>query len=209
MKDRLRGLNIPKNVKLVAMSKRKPAKLIKMAYQAGQRCFGENYIQEGIQKIDELRDLEDIEWHFAGHLQSNKAHLAAKYFDLIETVDSVKVARKLNESCKQLNKILPILIQVNIGREPQKHGIDPAIIENFIHNLSGFPNLKIIGLMCIHPKSDHPETYFSTMKTIFDNLKDQYNLTELSMGMSHDYILAIKKGATIVRIGTKIFGPRT
>ncbi len=208
IKKKIEALKIPENVKLIAVSKTKPETMIIEAHDFGQKYFGENRIQDAVLKIQNLHELKNIEWHFIGHLQSNKAKLAAEYFDMIQTIDSRKIALKLNQCCKELNKVLPILIQINIGNEDQKSGIKISQINTIIKEISKLDNLSVKGFMCIHPFNKKPEPYFRKMKDIFDNYKEKYNLSELSMGMSEDYDIAIKFGATMVRVGTKIFGTR-
>jgi hypothetical protein len=193
---------------LIAVSKKKPSAAIRAAYNHGQRCFGENYIQDAIPKIQELRDLSDIQWHFIGHLQSNKAKLAAQYFDVIQTVDSKKLARKLNEACRTLSKTLPILIEVNIGSEPQKGGVIPANLHELLEFVSSLRHLTLLGFMAIPPAGVDPIPFFTEMKALFDQYRQEFHLKELSMGMSGDYQVAIPHGATMIRIGTKIFGLR-
>ncbi|MHA1745278.1 MAG: YggS family pyridoxal phosphate-dependent enzyme [Promethearchaeota archaeon] len=193
---------------LIAVSKKKPTSAVRAAYNFGQRYFGENYIQDAIPKIQELRDLSDIKWHFIGHLQSNKAKLAAQYFDVIQTVDSKKIARKLNEACQPLSKKLSILIEINIGNEPQKGGITQANLHELLEFVSSLSNLTLQGFMAIPPADVDPIPFFTEMRTIFDQYRQEYHLKELSMGMSGDYQVAILHGATMVRLGTKIFGSR-
>jgi len=159
-------------------------------------------------KIQELHDLPDIKWHFIGHLQSNKAKLAAQYFDVIQTVDSIKIARKLNDACQTLSKTLTILIEINIGNEPQKGGVAPADLLELMKFISSMKYLKLHGLMAIPPAGMDPIPFFNEMKAFFDQYQLEYHLQELSMGMSSDFQVAVECGATMIRIGTKIFGPR-
>ncbi len=200
--------HLSRETTLIAVSKKKPSAAIRAAYNHSQRYFGENYIQDAIPKIQELRDLSDIKWHFIGHLQSNKAKLAAQYFDVIQTVDSKKLARKLNEACQPLSKKLSILIEINIGNEPQKGGITPANLHELLEFVSSLSNLTLQGFMTIPPAGVDPIPFFTEMKAIFDHYRQEYHLKELSMGMSGDYQVAILHGATMVRLGTKIFGSR-
>ncbi len=201
------------NIKLVAVSKRKDIQKIKEAHQCGQVIFGENYLQEAQDKIRTLGD--GYTWHFIGSLQSNKAKLAVELFDMIETVDRLKIAKLLNKYASQINKILDILIQVNIGREKQKSGVFPEETEALIVELKEMQHIRVQGLMAIPPNSNTEEvrSYFRALKELGDSLEqkklfyksDNY---ELSMGMSNDYPIAIAEGATMVRVGTALFGPR-
>jgi pyridoxal phosphate enzyme (YggS family) len=204
-------LNLKKGVQLVAVSKKKPIELIQEAYHAGQRIFGENYIQEAMSKIEYFREYpsyNEIEWHFLGHLQSNKVKIAAEYFDMIQSVDSEKIALKLNKACEDINKIMPILIQVNIGNEEQKSGAKVHDIPYLIEKISAMKNLELKGLMCIPPVHNSPRIYFENMKQIFDHYKERHGFDILSMGMSSDYNIAMSCGTNMVRIGTRIFGKR-
>ncbi len=205
----LETIHLPPTTKLVAVSKRKPISMIKAAYQTGQRIFGENYMSEAVEKIKELKDLPDIQWHFIGPLQSNKTKDAATYFDVIHTVDRIKIARRLNDFAMKLDKTLEILIQINIGNEPQKSGISIEDLPELIAYLEQCQFLQWTGFMCIPPFEDDSTPYFKEMQAIFQEYQKKYPITELSMGMSGDYTQAVNYGATMVRIGTKIFGKRT
>lgn len=202
--ENIASLEIPPHVTLIAVSKTKSVSAILEAYESGQRDFGENYMQEAIEKIDALKDVEGIRWHFIGHLQSNKAKLAARYFHMVQSLDSVSVAEKLDKECKNLQKILPVLIEVNIGREAQKGGILPDDLDSFVSALKPLDNLDLRGFMCIPPSEDDPLEFFNEMK----RLKEKHDFPILSMGMSSDYKIAIECGSTMVRIGTRIFGSR-
>jgi len=201
-------------VKLIAVSKRKSVQAIKEAIEAGARHFGENYIQEAVEKIDIIAD-ESITWHFIGHLQSNKAKFAVKYFEYIHTVDNVKLAKEINKQAEKNSKIQKILLQINIGEELTKSG---ARIENaidLVKQIHGFENLSIEGLMCMPPFFDDPEearSYFRQLvqikKKIMDENFDTVSMGHLSMGMSSDFKVAIEEGSTMVRVGTSIFGSR-
>ncbi|QEE15790.1 YggS family pyridoxal phosphate-dependent enzyme [Promethearchaeum syntrophicum] len=204
----IENLKIPENVKLVAVSKKKPVELIEEAYNLGQRDFGENYIQDAIPKINKLKNLKEIKWHFIGHLQSNKVKLAAQYFDMIQSIDSIKLAQKLNNACAELKKIMPILIEINIGAEISKGGINQENLFDLVEHIKSLKNLKLRGLMCIPPFNENSKNFFKKMKTLFDKYKKDYNLDILSMGMSGDYRVAIAEGGNMVRIGTAIFGKR-
>lgn len=194
-------------VKLVAVSKRKPVSDIKESIKSGVKIIGENKIQEAEEKYIELKDLfekNNVEFHFIGHLQTNKVKKAVEMFNLIQTVDSLKLAEEINKRAKQISKVQDILIQINIGNEPQKYGINPDDVFEFITNLKQLKNINIKGLMCIHPFREDPVPYFKKMKKIFNKT----HLELLSMGMSNDYKEAIKYESNMVRIGSKIFGER-
>jgi hypothetical protein len=201
-------------VTLIAVSKRKPSDMIRQAIDAGQRDFGENYIQEAMEKIDILGRGSAI-WHFIGHLQSNKAKFAVKYFDLIHTVDTVKLAKEINRQAEKIRKIQNILLQVNIARETTKSGAQENEIMEIAKQVCRFDNLHVSGLMCMPPFFDDPEDariYFKQLKQIskeIDALKLPHtDMTQLSMGMSNDFTVAVEEGATLVRVGTAIFGAR-
>ena len=205
----------PEGVRLVAVSKRQPVDLIHEAFACGQTLFGENYLQESALKIEQLD--RGISWHFIGHLQSNKAGAAANMFDMVETVDRLKVARVLDRSFEEGSKgVLPVLIQVNIGREPQKSGVMPEDIAGLLRDIKQLKNVKAQGLMVMPPLCADPEMvrpYFRAARGLALSLSDQGLLAsdgnfELSMGMSGDYEVAIEEGATLVRVGTALFGAR-
>ena len=204
----IENLKIPEHIKLVAVSKKKPVELIEEAYNSGHRDFGENIIQDAIPKIIKLKHLKDIRWHFIGHLQSNKSKLAAQYFDMIQSIDSQKLANKVNNACGELNKVMPILIEINIGAEKSKGGIKQENLLDLLEYIKPLKHLKLRGLMCIPPFDENPESFFKKMKNLFDKYKKDYNLGILSMGMSGDYRVAIAEGGNMVRIGTAIFGKR-
>ena len=199
-----------KNVKLVAVSKKKSWQDILEAYENGISDFGENYLQESLEKISKLKDLE-ISWHFIGNIQSNKCEEIAKNFDWVHTIDRLKIARLIDNHCPE-NKNIKSLIQINIDNEESKSGIKFEEVANFLNELSGLKTIKICGLMIIpNPNlalSDLQQT-FKKIKMLSDRLIENYeNLTEISMGMSRDFELAIKEGSTIVRLGETIFGAR-
>lgn len=206
--NNIKNLKIPENVKLIAVSKKKPVELIEEAYKSGHRDFGENYIQDAIPKIIKLKHLKEVKWHFIGHLQSNKVKLAAQYFDIIQSIDSKKLANKLNNACAELNKEMSVLIEVNIGSEQTKSGIPKENLKELLEYIKSLNNIKLMGLMCIPPFDENPIPYFKEMKNIYNEHKQKYKLKILSMGMSNDYEVAIENGANMVRVGTKIFGKR-
>ena len=196
-----------RNTLLVAVSKKKSVEEIKEAIETGVQIIGENRIQEAEKKYKKLKDYfcdNKVEFHFIGHLQTNKAKKAVKMFDLIQTVDSIKLAQEIDKRAEQINKIQDVLIEVNISREPQKTGIIPEDTIKFLKSLSGFYNIKVRGLMCIPRFGKDSRPYFQLMKQLFDESK----LEILSMGMSNDYKVAIEEGSNMIRIGTKIFGER-
>ncbi|MDL2122407.1 MAG: YggS family pyridoxal phosphate-dependent enzyme [Deltaproteobacteria bacterium] len=204
----------PDTVRLVAVSKTMPKDRVREAIKAGADILGENYIQEARDKINALSSYP-VSWHFIGHLQSNKAKYAVKLFDMIHTVDSLKLAKELNKQAKKINKIQKILIQVNISMESTKSGVHEEDAQKLIKEISLFENILIKGLMTMPPFFNNPEEagpYFSALRALRDNIRDKaiknVNMQELSMGMTGDFEVAIKEGATLVRIGTAIFGER-
>ncbi|MCP3887551.1 MAG: YggS family pyridoxal phosphate-dependent enzyme [Desulfobulbaceae bacterium] len=204
----------PADIKLVAVSKRFPAETISQAYDCGQVLFGENYIQETQDKRKVIPSGAKI--HFIGHLQSNKAKIAADTCDMIETVDRFKLAKILNRHLENVGKKINILIQVNIGKDPRKSGIQVENIEQLLVQLQELKNLEIDGLMTMPPLESDPETsriYFRDLRILSEQLTGKglfpvEKKVELSMGMSSDFTVAIEEGATIVRVGTAIFGQR-
>ena len=204
----------PNEIQLVAVSKRMPTEVVSEAYQCGQVIFGENYLQEAREKIEQLD--QSIQWHFIGNLQSNKARIAAELFQVIETVDRLKIARKLNRHAGDLGKTIDVLIQVNVGREPQKSGVLPEKCRELLRDIQFLTNLKVRGLMTMPPYGREPESsrpWFRELKQLAIQLADEElfednDSVELSMGMSGDFTVAIEEGATLVRVGTAIFGPR-
>ena len=198
-------------MKLLAVSKTKPVSDIVQAYKAGQRLFGENYGQEGVEKIQMLQSLDDIEWYFIGPLQSNKTRLVAENFDWVQAIDRLKIAKRLNDQVIP-NKKLNVCIQVNIDDDENKAGIDVNELHDFAKAINELPNLRLRGLMTI-PKANQSQAQqtasFEHMAALFNNLKKQYSSVDtLSMGMSGDMQNAIDNGSTMVRIGSAIFGLR-
>ena len=200
-------------VALLAVSKTKPSTLIREAYNANQRQFGESYVQEAVDKIAELSDLNDIEWHFIGPIQSNKSALVATHFDWVQSVDRIKIARRLNEQRPSNSAKLNVLIQVNIDDEETKSGCAITELPELAAFIANAENLELRGLMAIPKKSDTNEQQqasFAKLNACFTQVKAQYpSIDTLSMGMSNDVEAAISQGSTMVRIGTDIFGPRT
>ncbi len=204
----------PETVRLVAVSKTIPTDRVKQAIQAGVTILGENYVQEARAKFNDLA-IYPASWHFIGHLQSNKAKYAVRLFDLIHSVDKLKLAREIDKQANKINKIQEILIQVNISEEASKSGVDVEDAHNLIKDISLLENLSVKGLMTMPPYFNEPEKvqpYFSALRGLRDHLEQQdlFNVTlsELSMGMTGDFEVAIQEGATLVRIGTAIFGKR-
>ena len=193
------------NTKIIAVTKTFPADKILPLLKAGHVDFGENKVQEAALKWSKIKDdYKDIKLHMIGKLQTNKVKHAGKIFDYIHSVDNLKLAEKISQEQKKIDKNIKLFIQVNIGSEDQKNGINLKDAKNFLNICVKELQLDIIGLMCIPPNDNKEEKYFTEMF----NLKNQLSLNELSMGMSNDYLLAIKYGSTYVRIGSKIFGPR-
>jgi hypothetical protein len=199
----------PGSVRLVAVSKTKPAAAIREAYAAGQRDFGENYAQELAEKAEELRDLLDLRWHFIGHLQSNKAKVIAPLAALVHTVDSPALARELAKRTPE-GRRLPVLVEVNVGGEAQKSGIAPDAALSLVDAIAAEPRLELRGLMTIPPPDpEATRRAFAALAALQTRLGGAARLPELSMGMSDDLELAIAAGATLVRVGTAIFGARS
>ena len=194
----------PASITLIAVSKIKPAADVVAAYEAGQRDFGESYVQEFQTKRAELPELPGARFHLIGHLQSNKSRIAAELFDAVHTIDSQKLARRLND---QTSKPLDVFLEVKLSQEEAKHGMAPDEIGAVKDFVAGCPNLRLRGLMTMPPWSEDPEVarpYFRRLR----ELAQQHDLHELSMGMSHDFEVAIEEGSTLVRVGTAIFGKR-
>ncbi len=207
----------PLTITLMAVSKTFPAERIREAYAAGIRAFGENRVQEFAGKADALRDLTDAEWHLIGHLQSNKAMKAAELFGAVDSLDSVRLAEKLNAAAEKAGKTLPVLIEINVGGEEAKSGVAPrsAELEGILTAAPRWPNLAIRGLMTVPPYTDDPEgarQFFRQLREIGSEIAARslpsVAMDVLSMGMSHDFEIAIEEGSTCVRVGTAIFGER-
>jgi len=204
----------PEEIKLVAVSKRFPVSAVEQARAAGQLIFGENYLQEAVEKREALQDA--IQLHFIGNLQSNKAKLCAATCDMVETVDRLKIAAALNRHCEQAGRVLNILVQVNVGLEDRKSGVHPAEAAALLVHIQDMKQLRLRGLMTMPPFTPDPEDarpYFRDLRLLSEDLQARGLLgdsgtVELSMGMSHDYQVAIEEGATFIRIGTAIFGQR-
>lgn len=207
----------PETITLMAVSKTFPAEAILQAYDAGIRVFGENRVQEFGGKADGLRGLTDARWHMIGHLQTNKAAKAAELFHAIDSVDSLKLAEKLNDAARNYAKKIAVLIEINVGGETAKTGVPPNSpqLENILSSAARLDFLEISGLMTIPPYTDDPQAarpYFRKLRELRDEIAARnlsaVNMTTLSMGMSHDFEVAIEEGTTCVRVGTAIFGAR-
>ncbi len=204
----------PEDIHLIGVSKKKPVQMIKQAIDAGLTILGENYIQEAMEKIDAIgRDA--AAWHFIGHLQSNKARFAVQYFDLIHTVDSFKLAKEIDKQAGKIQKCQKILLQINIAMEDTKSGAQKDAAVDLAKKIMGFENLSLQGLMCMPPYFDDPEdarSYFKQLVQIREEILaagvHPNAMAQLSMGMSNDFVVAIQEGATMVRVGTAIFGSR-
>lgn len=204
---------LPRGVILVAATKTRTPEEILEAIEAGIEIIGENYVQEAEGKYKIIGDR--VKWHFIGHLQKNKVKKAIKFMDMIETVDSIPLAQEIDKRCRALNKIMPVLIEINSGREPQKAGVFPEDAESLIREIGKYSNIKIMGLMTMGPMFGNPEDsrpYFIETRKVFEKIKSlkipNVEMKYLSMGMTNSYKIAIEEGANIVRIGTKIFGER-
>ncbi len=212
----LRAERDPYNVKLVTVTKTVSFKRIKEAIDLGLRVFGENKVQEAREKIEVCRlkvtDC-DIEWHMVGHLQKNKAKTAVQLFDLIHSVDSMELAKEVHKHAERIGKIQKVLIQVKLSEEETKHGVLKEDLMDLIKNVTELKNLSLEGLMTMPPFFDKAELsrpFFRQLREFRDHIQGKgYRLPELSMGMTNDFEVAIEEGATIVRIGTAIFGERS
>ena len=201
------------DVTLIAVSKTKPVELLQEAYHAGARDFGENKVQEIMDKYDKLPD--DIRWHMIGHLQTNKVKYIADKVYMIHSVDSVKLALEINKQALKVNRVIPVLIEVNIAGEDSKFGVKPSECEALIREIHTFSGIAVKGLMAVPPFVDDPEDnrqHFQTLKQLSVDIMqkniDNVCMDFLSMGMSGDYAVAIEEGANLVRVGTSIFGER-
>ena len=201
----------PRDVKLIAVSKTKPVEAIREAYALGQRAFGENYAQELHAKAEALADLPELEWHFIGHLQTNKAKVAAKFAHVVHTVDSAVLARELGKRAgKERTSPLEVLIEVKVGGEPQKAGASPGEIEEVMSAVRAQPSLVLRGLMTMPPAddADAARRTFETLALLRNLHGGAAVMPELSMGMSEDLEIAVGCGASYVRVGRAIFGER-
>ena len=204
---------LPNGVELVVAAKTREPEEILQAIEAGVKIVGENYVQEAEPAYEVVGNR--AKWHFIGHLQRNKVKKAVKLFDMIETVDSVEIAREIDKRCAQIGKVMPVLIEINSGREEQKTGVFPEKAEQLVREISSLQNIRVKGLMTMGPRFGNPKDsrpYFVETKKIFEKLKNldlpNVEMRYLSMGMTNSYKIAIDEGANIVRIGSKIFGER-
>src|SRR5258707_5352940 len=207
----------PESVTLMAVSKTVEPARIHEAYAAGLRVFGENRVQEFADKSSGLSELKDADWHLIGHLQSNKARKAAELFHGVDSVDSLRLAEKLNQAAAQFGKVLPVLIEINVGGEENKTGMaaDSPELEESLQSAAKLESLQVRGLMTVPPYTEDPEgarKYFRMLRDCRDKIAarklPQVQMNVLSMGMSHDFEVAIEEGSTCVRVGTAIFGAR-
>jgi len=208
----------PKEITLMAVSKTQSAESIREAYAAGQRLFGENRVQEFSGKAPSLQDLKDAEWHLIGHLQTNKAAKAAELFQAVDSVDSLKLAEKLDAAARNAGKTLHVLVEVNVGGEAAKSGVTPGspALEELLAAAPRLEALRFRGFMTVPPFTDDPKgarPYFRKLRELRDEIARRklpdVAMDQLSMGMSHDFEIAIAEGSTCVRVGTAIFGVRT
>ena len=205
---------LPNGVEVVAAAKTRTPEEVLEAVQAGIKIIGQNYVKEAKSAYELVG--KRAKWHFIGTLQKHNVRIKAlEIFDMIESVDSLEIAREIDKRCAEIGKIMPILIEVNSGREPQKSGVLPEGVEQLIREISSLRNIKVMGLMTMGPRFGNPEDsrpYFVETRRIFEKIKRQelpnVNMRYLSMGMTNSYKVALEEGANIVRIGTKIFGER-
>ncbi len=206
----------PSDIRLLAVTKTHGPELVKKAISAGLGLFGENYIQEAKDKIEAIGGVaSQVKWHFIGHLQRNKAKWGAALFECVQTVDNKKLAEALDRHAKNQGKVLSILCQVNLAGETQKSGASPDDLPALLEHIMTLPHLSLEGLMLVPPYNPDPEAtraWFAGLRRLRDKLSIQMGLQEqlreLSMGMTHDFEVAIEEGATIIRVGTALFGPR-
>lgn len=208
---------LPAGVRLVAVSKYHPASLIQEAYDAGQRIFGESHVQELVAKHDALP--KDIEWHFIGHLQTNKVKYIAPFVSLIHAVDSERLLIEIDKQAKRCGRTIPVLLQVHVAKETTKFGFTPDELLNFMENgdWRQYTNIRFSGIMCMATNTDDEAliaSEFEQAKTLFHRIKEKHfsdsdTFNECSWGMSGDYPIAIEHGSTLIRIGSMIFGERT
>ena len=205
--------SVPEGVTVVAAAKTRTPQEVQAVIEAGITHIGHNYVQEARSMIPQIG--ADVTWHLIGHLQRNKAKVAVQLFDVIETIDSLRLAREIDKRCAAIDKTLPVLIEINSGREPNKSGVLPQDADQLVHALGALKHLHVQGLMTMGPAVGDPENarpYFIATREIFERWSG-YNLPHidmrfLSMGMSNSYLIAIQEGANIVRIGSKLFGAR-
>lgn len=204
IKDKLIKINNQiGTTKLIAVTKYASVEQMKELYEAGQHIFGESKVQALRDKLVNFEDME-IEWHLIGHLQTNKAKYAVKMFEMIQSIDSLKLAKEIDKEAKKINKVQKILVQINIGSEEQKFGIEPDKASELIKQIKELSNIKVCGLMAMAPYLENPEEtrpYFKKMKELFDSIGD---LEYLSLGMTHDYEVALEEGSNMIRLGSAL-----
>jgi pyridoxal phosphate enzyme (YggS family) len=210
----------PESVKLIVVTKSQPVEVAKAAIEAGAQILGENYPEEGVMKLQSLGEFSAVEWHMIGHVQSRKAQLVAGNFNFLHSLDSLKLAKRLDRFCGEANRSLPVLLEFNVGGEESKSGwsvLDDSSWSKLVDELAqviALPNLKTQGLMTMPPLGETAEfsrTFFQKLKRLQEYLASQFpqvNFSELSMGTSTDFEVSIQEGATLVRVGTAIVGPR-
>ena len=200
----------PNEIKLVAVSKTVEVDRIMEAIEAGVSILGENYVQEAQKKIEEIG--RPVSWHFIGHLQTNKAKYAIRLFDMIHSLDSVPLAEELNRRAEQADRVMGVMIEVNLSKEATKFGTDEEVVVNLAKRIQNLNHLSLEGLMTMPPYFDSPELsrpYYIALRALKERMvKEGIPMKDLSMGMSNDFEIAIEEGATYVRVGTAIFGPR-
>jgi PLP dependent protein len=204
----------PDSIRLISVSKQVSFGQIIEAYQAGSKCFGENKVQEAVSKIDEI-NAQDISWHFIGHLQKNKIKYLNSRFELIHSIDSLSLAEKISTYCEGQNQRQAVLLQINVSGEEAKFGMTPAELEDQLPSFGQLNGIQVQGLMTIppqNPEAENSRQYFSALRVLRDKFQamniEGVELKELSMGMTNDYLIAVEEGATLIRVGTAIFGQR-
>ena len=204
---------LPEGVQLVAAAKTRQPEEILEAVEAGVKIVGENYVQEAERAYEVIGNR--VKWHLIGHLQKNKVKKAVRLFDMIETVDSVEIAREIDKRSAEIGKVMPVLIEINSGREEQKTGVLPESAIELVREISAYQNIKVMGLMTMGPRFGNPEDsrpYFVETRKIFDKLKElnlpNVEMKYLSMGMTNSYRIALEEGANMVRLGNRLFGER-
>jgi PLP dependent protein len=212
IRERVKNVSAGRDVKILAASKTMSPEVLEEAFRAGVRVFGENRIQEAIPKIQSLSSLE-AEWHFIGHLQTNKAREAVKYFSCIQSVDSVRLMQMIEKEAEKIGKRMELFFEISLADEATKHGLETDHLAEALDVSRDLKLCRVCGFMIIPPYFENPEEarpFFRRLRELRDHYAAPFSdLKELSMGMSHDFEVAIQEGATIVRIGTALFGPRT
>jgi len=208
--------SIPRHVDVVVAAKTRTPEEIEKLIDAGAICLGENYVQEAQNVYRQLGErAQQVSWHMIGHLQRNKVQSAVELFHMIETLDSVRLAREIDKRCEPIDKVMPVLVEVNSGREPQKAGVMPEEVVNIVQEISSLHRIKIMGLMTMGPRfgdAEDSRPYFQVTRGIFDKIQTlrvpNVEMRHLSMGMTNSFRIAIEEGSNMVRIGTAIFGQR-